>query len=534
MYKWLLGTVAVVLAGCQNEDARYAPIEGMVYCAEANPVSFNPQVTTSGSTIDLISKQLYNRLLRIDPVTGEFIPELATSWQINKDGTEITFKLREDVQFHTTAYFTPTRLFNADDVVFSFNRLFDVYNPYHFVGEANYPYFQSVGLDQLIRNIRKDSEYQVTFELFNAESSFLANLATDFAAITSREYAMKLMESERMELFDQYPVGTGPFVYREFQRDRFIRYYSHPDYWEHQVNLDQLVFDITPNGTTRIVKLLTKECDVTPHPSATQLDVLRERSDIDVQQQDNLNIGYWAFNTERVPFNDPDVRRALAHAINVDKIMQAVYYGQGVKATSMLPPISWAYQEQNNLPEYNPDKARELLAEAGYENGFEMSIWAMPVSRIYNPNARKMAELMQSDLREVGIKVRIVEYEWNTFLQRVDEHRHDSVLLGWAADTPDPDNFFSPLLSCAATFSGKNPANWCNPEFDFLLTQALATTDQAQRKAFYVKAQQMIAEQLPLLPLAHGKRSQANDANIQGITLSPFGGISLAHASKMP
>ncbi len=124
MYKWLLGTVALVLAGCQNEDAHYAPIEGMVYCAEANPVSFNPQVTTSGSTIDIISKQLYNRLLRIDPVSGEFIPELATSWKISRDGTEITFKLREDVHFHNTAYFSPTRLFNADDVVFSFNRLF--------------------------------------------------------------------------------------------------------------------------------------------------------------------------------------------------------------------------------------------------------------------------------------------------------------------------------------------------------------------------------------------------------------------------
>ncbi len=534
MYKWLLGTVAVLLAGCQNEDAQYAPIEGMVYCAEANPVSFNPQVTTSGSTIDLISKQLYNRLLRIDPITGEFIPELASSWEINEDGTEITFHLREDVKFHTTQYFTPTRLFNADDVVFTFSRLFDVYNPYHFVGEANYPYFQSVGLDQLIRNIRKDSQYQVTFELFNPESSFLANIATDFAAITSREYAMKLMESEQMELFDQLPVGTGPFVYREYKRDRLIRYYSHPDYWEHQVNLDQLVFDITPNGTTRIVKLLTKECDVTPHPSATQLNVLRERSDIDLQQQDNLNIGYWAFNTERVPFNDPKVRRALAHAVNIDKIMQAVYYGQGVKATSMLPPISWAYQEQNNLPEYDPDAARELLAQAGYKDGFDMSIWAMPVSRIYNPNARKMAELMQSDLRAVGVNVRIVEYEWNTFLQRVDEHRHDSVLLGWAADTPDPDNFFSPLLSCAATYSGKNPANWCNPEFDALLTQALATTDQEQRKQFYSQAQQMIANQLPLLPLAHGRRSQANDTRIHGITLSPFGGISLAQASKTP
>ena len=161
-----------------------------------------------------------------------------------------------------------------------------------------------------------------------------------------------------------------------------------------------------------------------------------------------------------------------------------------------------------------------------------MTIWAMPVSRIYNPNARKMAELMQSDLRKVGVNVSIVEYEWNTFIQRIGEHRHDSVLLGWAADTPDPDNFFSPLLSCTATFSGKNPANWCNPQFDLLLTKALDTTDLNKRKKYYEDAQSLIIKELPLLPIAHGLRFQASSADVEGITLGPFGAISLANARK--
>jgi cationic peptide transport system substrate-binding protein len=184
------------------------------------------------------------------------------------------------------------------------------------------------------------------------------------------------------------------------------------------------------------------------------------------------------------------------------------------------------------MPTYNPTLARKYLDMAGYDEGFEMTIWAMPVSRIYNPNARKMAELIQSDLKQIGVTAKIVEYEWNTFIERIGKHEHDSVLLGWVADTPDPDNFFSPLLSCTATFSDKNPANWCNPEFDLLLTKALDTTDIEERKAFYAQAQAMIIDQLPLVPIAHGMRFQASSKEVKGIDLKPFGGISLANARK--
>ena len=534
MHKLLLALLSTSLIGCidSKEEILKEKNQGLVYCAEANPVSFNPQVTTTGSTIDIIANQLYDSLISIDPVTAEFQSELATDWKTSKDGKSITFTLRKDVKFHTTAYFTPSRDFNADDVIFTFSRLFDVYNPYHFVGDANYPYFQSVGIDQLIRKIVRVSDYQVRFELFNAESSFLANMATDFAVVLSQEYAMQLKASEQTNLFDHYPVGTGPYIYKEYRRDHLVRFYKNPVYWKHDVVLDQLVYDITPNGTTRIAKMLTKECDVTAHPSSAQLSILAQRDDINVEKETNLNIGYWAFNTERPPFDDIRVRQALAHAIDVDKIMQAVYYGNGIRAQSIPPPTSWAFEPQANIPNFDPALAKKLLIEAGLPNGFNMNIWAMPVSRIYNPNARKMAELMQSDLRKIGVKVSIIEYEWNTFIQRVGEHRHDSVLLGWAADTPDPDNFFSPLLSCTATFSGKNAANWCNPQFDSLLNQALSTTDIALRKQYYDAAQSMIINELPLIPIAHGMRFQASSADVEGITLGPFGAISLANARK--
>ena len=169
MRHWLIYILCIYLIGCserfeKNENQSH----GLVYCTEANPVSFNPQVTTNGSTIDLIASQLYDPLISIDPKTAKFTPELAKSWRVEDAGKSITFELRKGVHFHTTEYFKPTRTLNADDVVFSFTRLFDVYNDYHFVGDASYPYFQSVGLDQLIRKVIKIDDYTVRFELFNA------------------------------------------------------------------------------------------------------------------------------------------------------------------------------------------------------------------------------------------------------------------------------------------------------------------------------------------------------------------------------
>ena len=188
-----------LVSACTVEDNK---INGVVYCTEANPVAFNPQLTTTGSTIDVISHQLYNRLLSIDPSSGEFIPELATSWRLEEDGKKIVFNLRDDVTFHHTDYFKPSRPLNADDVVFTFTRLFDVYNSYHFVSGGNYPYFQSIGLDQSFRSVTKTGDYQVTFELFSADSSFLSNMATDFAVILSAEYANQLAKSDDLENID--------------------------------------------------------------------------------------------------------------------------------------------------------------------------------------------------------------------------------------------------------------------------------------------------------------------------------------------
>jgi cationic peptide transport system substrate-binding protein len=522
----------LLLAGCQPQLPETAR-SGLVYCSEGSPESFNPQLVTSGTTIDIVSQQLYDRLVDISPDNGDIIPGLATDWQVSADGTRYQFTLRDDVSFHSTRYFSPGRNFNARDVVFTFNRITDPSHPFHLQGGGVYPYFQSVDWASLVKQVQAIDERTVVFELQRPDSSFMSNLTTDFAAILSAEYGQQLLAESQPAQMDRLPVGTGPFRFREYQKDILVRLYRNNNYWRGDTQPEQLVFDIVPNNARRMAKLFTHECDIVSYPRVAELELIAARPDVTVQESTSMNVGFWAFNTQKPPFDQLAVRQALSMAINRAAILQAVYYGKATPAYGILPPTSWAYNDGLPAPVYSPAKAKALLTEAGYPNGFTMDIWAMPVQRLYNPNALKMAELMQADLAQIGVRANIVSYEWNSFRQKLGNFEHDSVLIGWAADNPDPDNFFSPLLSCAARDTGTNRANWCDPLFDEIISQALLTADQQQRRALYLAAQQYLHQQQPLVAIAHSQRFQAISSLVSGVSINPYGGISLQHATRV-
>ncbi|MDZ7901836.1 MAG: ABC transporter substrate-binding protein [Rheinheimera sp.] len=245
----------------------------------------------------------------------------------------------------------------------------------------------------------------------------------------SAEYGEMLQKNQELPQLDTLPIGTGPFKFREYKKDVLIRYYRNGNYWRKTGNLDQLVIDIVPDNTKRLAKLLTHECDVAPIPRLAELSMLAKRKDFEVDQQTSLNVGYWAFNTQKAPFNNVKVRQALAYAVNKQSILQAVYFGQAEEANSVLPPNSWGYNPDGQHSSFDLVKAKQLLDEAGYPNGFSLDIWAMPVQRLYNPNALKMAELLQADLAKIGVSANIVSFEWNTFRRKLRAGEHDSVLI---------------------------------------------------------------------------------------------------------
>lgn len=496
----------------------------LVYCSEGSPDAFNPQLVSSGTSYDATAHTIYNQLVTYNPGTTDIAPALAESWKISDDGTRYRFKLKEDVNFHGNQDFTPTRTLNADDVIFSFNRQRLSSHPFHEVSGGRYPYFYSQGLDQLILDINKISDKEIEFVLSRPESPFLAILATPFASILSAEYAEVLLALDKLEWIDSKPIGTGPFRFKRYEPDSYIRYEAFEDYFGGAPKIKDLVYSITPDAAMRFARFSAGECDIMSNPLPVHLRIARQNK-LNILEIPGFNVAYWAFNVEKPPFHDVKVRQALSMAINREAILKAVYDRQAQIATSPIPPSSWAYNKQVSRVRYNTQQAKQLLAEAGYENGFTIDIWAMPIQRTYNPNARKMAEMMQQDLEKIGVKARIISYEWGTFLARVAQGLHHSVLLGWNADNGDPSNFLNPLLSCASARSGNNYAKWCHPTFDQLILNASQSSDIEKRKQYYLQAQALFKEEAPWLTIAHANKSLLTQPDVTGLVISPVGNV---------
>jgi dipeptide transport system substrate-binding protein len=282
------------------------------------------------------------------------------------------------------------------------------------------------------------------------------------------------------------------------------------------------VFAITVNPSVRFAKLKTNECQIIAFPNPADLPAMKADPNLKVLSGAALNIGYWAFNTEKKPFDDVRVRRAMAMAIDKKAILDSVFLGTGVNAVNLIPPNLWSYNKDAKDYPYDLDAARKLLADAGYPNGFSTDIWAMPVQRPYNPNAKRMAESIQADLAKIGVNARIVTYEWGEYLKRVRQGDHQTVLLGWSADIGDPDNFFYVLLSCAAAKNG-SASRWCNKDYDDLVTQAKQLTTRSQRTPLYEKAQVIMKQEVPLVTIAHSVVSVPMRKNVVGFQLSPLG-----------
>lgn len=497
----------------------------LVYCSEGSPDTFNPQLSTSGTAFDASSRQVFNRLYEFKLGTTELMPGLAESVEISQDGKTYTFKLRGGVKFHKTAFFTPTRDFNADDVLFSFNRQRLADHPYAKVSNLGYQYFGDMELPKLIKDIRKVDNYTVQFELTEVNSPFLATLAMDFASIHSQEYADKLLKAGSSEQIDLKPIGTGPFMFKSYKKDSVIHYTANPDYWRGKEKIDSLVFAITTDPTVRYARLRSGECHVSSYPLPNQVAAMRANKDVVVQEQPGLNIGYWALNTRKKPFDDKRVRLALNYAVNKKAILDAVFNGTAQAAKNFIPPILWSYNDAVLDFPFDLEKAKALLKEAGYPDGFEMELWAMPVQRPYNPDARKMAELMQQDLLKIGVKAKIVSYEWGTYLNKLRAGEHQTALTGWTADMADPDNFFKPLLSCEAAKTGGNYSFWCHKPFDDLAREGRLTSDIAKRSELYEKAQLILKEEVPNVTIAHAIRFQAHRKGVKGLVVDPLGGI---------
>jgi dipeptide transport system substrate-binding protein len=391
----------------------------LVYCSEGSPEGFQPQFFTTGTTFDAVSVPMFNRLVEFETGTTNVIPALAESWTVSPDGKTYTFKLRKGVKFHSNANFKPSRDFNADDVLFSWYRMADDSHPFHkFTAGQTFAYFDDMGMKNIVDKVEKVDDYTVRYALKRPEAPFLADMAMDFASILSKEYFETMMKKGTPNAADVYPIGTGPFEFVSYQKDATIRYKAFDHYWHGRPKIDNLIFSITRDATARYAKLKTGECHVMAFPKPADLDEMRKDPQLTVQQKEGLNVGYIAFNVEKKPFDNKLVRQALNLATNKEAILKAVYQGQGQVAKNPIPPILWSYNNAVQDYGYDVAKAKQLLAQAGYANGFEVDLWYLPVTRPYNPDGKRMAELIQADWEKIGVKAKLVTYEWAEYRKR--------------------------------------------------------------------------------------------------------------------
>ncbi len=494
----------------------------LTFCTDGIPEGFDPAPYTTAVTFDASAQTLYDRLVAFASGTTKVVPSLAESWDVSADGLEYTFHLRQGVKFQTTADFTPSRDFNADDVVFSFSRQMDDHNPYFGYAGGQWPYFDGMSMPQLIKSIDKVDDATVKFTLNLPQASFLADLAMDFGSIVSKEYADKVRAAGHPEYLDQKPVGTGPFQLVGYDQNTAIHYKANPDYWGGKPEIDDLDFLIVPDGGVRWQKLKAGQCQVMADPRPGDIAAMKADDSVNVMQQARMDVAYLAYNTTQAPFDNPDVRRALNMAIDKQAIIDAVYNGAAMVAKNPIPPTMWSYNAAVADDPYDPDTAKSMLDKAGVSK-LKMKVWAMPVARSYNPDARHMAEMIKADLAKIGVDVEVVTYEWGEYLKRSSaKDRDGAVLFGWTGDNGDPDSFIAPLLGCDAV-GVSNRAEWCDKAFNDLIVKASTLQNMDERGKLYEQAQVLFKQAAPWATIAHTLATVVASKTVEDYVMDPLG-----------
>ncbi len=508
----LLALLAACAPPPKGEGGANVPIQRaktLVFGRGGDSVSLDPAHEDDGESL-APCEMIYDTLVQFKEGTTEVEPGLADRYEVSDDGLSYTFHLHPDVKFHDG---TPC---DAVAVVFSFERQRDPEHPFHKLGGA-YKYWGNMGMSDIVAKVEAVDPLTVKFTLKRPEAPFLANLAMHFCSIVSPAAVRKWGED-----YGRHPTGTGPFKFASWDPRQKIVLAKNPGYFKGAPEIDKLIYRVIPEANTRLMELKGGSIQGFDNPSPFQLKAVENDPVISVLTKPGMNVGYLAMNCRKKPFDDIRVRQAVAHAIDKQAIIADLYQGMGVAAKNPLPPSVWGYDDTVEDYPYDPAKAKELLDAAGVSDGFETTLYAMPNPRPYMPSPEKVAEAIIADLAKVGIRAKMVTYDWATYLAKTEAGEHDMALLGWSGDNGDPDNFLYVLLSKEATNPpATNIAFWEDDDFSTLVKQAKQETDKAKRADLYRQAQQIFHRETPWVPLAHSVQVILMSKRVRGFTLYP-------------
>ncbi|MGF9693793.1 MULTISPECIES: ABC transporter substrate-binding protein [unclassified Rhizobium] len=499
-------------------------------CIEGSPEVFNPQLTSNGTTSYVLG-QIYDGLVSVKAGSSDIEPALAESWTISEDARTYTFKLRRGVKWQANDLFTPSRDFNADDVMFTFERMMKKDHPFAKINGGTFITFNTKLADAL-EGLKKVDDYTVAFTLKQPLAPFIGIMAHQSLAITSSEYADTLMKAGTAELIDRQPIGTGPFQLQAYQQDAVVRLVPFAETWGAAAGqpartpmVDSIAMAISADASVRLQRAMAGECQIALYPNLADRAMIEKSGALQAVRTPVASTGFITFNFRDEKFKDKRVREALAHAINIKPLVDLVYDGMGTVTGAVIPPSLWGHDKDAGGYSYDPELAKKLLAEAGYKDGFSTQLWAIPVARPYMPNGRRAAEMIQSDWARIGVKAEVISYEWGEYITRARNGEAQVGMFGGIYDFPDPSQIPNNYFTCdsAGKPSPSNIGAWCDKEFIGLMNQAGTVTGQAERIDLYKKAQEEFHAEVPAVILGGADTITAVAKTVKGYVPAIFG-----------
>ena len=521
---WMIG--GMMLAGLLLCTGPAIAQTTFVFGGQGEPVSLDPAIITDGVS-SRITRQIYEGLVKYKGPTTEVIAALAEKWEVSKDGTVWTFTLHKGVKFHDG---NPC---DAAAVVWNFDRWRLSKHPQHenqIKAGQTFEYYEAQfgGFDEksLITKVEAVNPQTVRITLKNPQGPFLANLAMFVFDIVSP----KAVEKHGLN-FGKNPVGTGPFKFVEWKVGQEVILEANKDYWDkaHAPKVQRVVVRNIKDNSQRLAALKAGELHGFEGLNPDDVKVVRADPNLQIILRPTNTTGYVAFNYKVKELRDGRVRQAIAHAINKKAIVDALYGGTGMVATQFQPPPLWGYNKELKDYEYNPERAKQLLRDAGFGQGLKeitwddgrkepLQFWYMPVSRPYYPNPKEIAEAIAADLAKAGITVQLQTTDWAVYLDKRKNGQLPLYMLGWTGDNGDPDNFVC-YFFCSP--GNSREGFYANQQITDVLMEAQKLTDQPKRAALYRKAEQMIHDDVARIFIANNQPPLPFSKKVKGYVANP-------------
>jgi peptide/nickel transport system substrate-binding protein len=507
--------LALLMCGLLSAGAvpagRAATVTTFVWGRSGDAETLDSPISTNGETAE-VTTQIFNTLVRSIPGQTNVEPDLATSWSISPDGKVWTFKLRPGVVFQDG---TP---WNAEAAKFNFDRWADKNNPYHAVKGADYEYFGDF-LSKTYEEARAPDPSTLQIALKEPSAPLLYNLsiiAFDFVSPA----ALKQYGADGI---GQHPVGTGPYSFIEWVRDDHITVTANPKFFRRGLPKTQrVIFRVIKDNAARYLALKAGEVQAMELPNPDDVRLARTDPNLKVGLRPSFDTGWVAFNLNKPLFKDRRLREAVALAINKQAIVQALYGGFGEVADQLMPPVMWGRSSTVRAYPYDPAKAKQLLAEAGYPNGLSTDFWYIPVSRPYFPNGKEIGTAIANDLERVGIRVNLQTEDWASYLKDGRQSLKFTLSMGgWIGDNGDPDDWLGFFFS---HYDPKGSAySYDNPTVLSLVERARTLNTQAERAKLYAQIADIVARDIPRVPIAHAKVPILMRNGVDGLVPQPDG-----------